>query len=83
LDYDQYLQDVEEGLITKQSTNKTTKKKETVVVTDAALKYWVIQRLIQPQIIETLKMEKTKDSSGEADDSGEEVEVGDADESDE
>jgi len=79
LDYDQYLQDVEEGLITKQSTNKTTKKKETVVVTDAALKYWVIQRLIQPQIIETLKMEKTE----EADDSGEEVEVGDADESDE
>ncbi len=56
--YDQYVEKVKKGKITEQVTNKTTKKKNIVTLTIPVLRYRVIQRLIQSQILETLKMDR-------------------------
>ncbi len=63
LGYEKYQQDVKASLITRKKTDKKTKEKETVIVEDDALHYWVIQRLIQQQIIRTIKVEKSHSQS--------------------
>lgn len=61
LGYEQYKKDVADGKVKETVTNKKTRKRENVVVTDPALKYYVVQRLIRDQIIGTFKMEKPSD----------------------
>jgi hypothetical protein len=60
LNYEQYKQDVADGKITKKATDKMTKERKTVIVDNDALYYYVIQILIQNQIVETLKKEKAE-----------------------
>nr|QBK86587.1 MAG: SWIB/MDM2 domain-containing protein [Marseillevirus LCMAC102] len=62
LGYEKYQQDVKDGLITRKKTDKNTNEKEIITVEDDALHYWVIQRLIQHQIIRTIKIDKSQSS---------------------
>ena len=61
LNYDDYVKKVKEGKIYRNEINKDTKKKEKVLVTDASLSYSTIQKLIQPQILETKRVKREDD----------------------
>ncbi len=58
LNYDQFVVDVKAGKITK----KVKKDGHVVdeVVTSPQLKYWVLQKLVQPHVLETIKVETIK-----------------------
>ena len=58
LGYEKYKSDVAEGKMKETVTNKKTRKRENVIVTDPSLKYYVVQRLIRDQIVGTFKLEK-------------------------
>lgn len=58
LKYDEYVDKVNKGEITKTKTDKETKKRNTVVVKDNSLEYWVLQKLIPCQIIKTIGSQK-------------------------
>jgi chromatin remodeling complex protein RSC6 len=58
LGYDNYKLEVEKGNVRETVKNPKTQKRETVVVQDPSLKYYVVQRLIRKQIISTFKLEK-------------------------
>lgn len=58
LGYEQYKNDVLQGKVKETTTNKKTRKRETVTVTDPSLKYYVVQRLIRNQINGTFKLAK-------------------------
>lgn len=59
LDYESYCDDVKNGLISINKTNKKTNKKEKTVQTDNTLFYYVLQRLLRPHILETLSIVKS------------------------
>ena len=60
LRYDDYINDVEEGDVLKSHTNKETGVKSKIVETDSALKYYVIQKLLNKHhILNTLKQGPT------------------------
>lgn len=72
LNYNQYKKDVKAGKITQVSTNKKTGKKETTKVTDPALKYCVVQKLICRHILGAVSVKK--DDVEDAEDEVEDVE---------
>lgn len=58
LRYNQYVKDVKAGKITKRSKNKETGKMEQVVVKTPELKYYTIQKLIQPHFKEKRRVDE-------------------------
>ncbi len=54
LKYDNYVSDVAKGLITKKVKGADGKYENQVVKTPQ-LKYWVLQKLVQPHVLETIK----------------------------
>lgn len=61
LNYDDYVKKVKKGEVYRNEINKDTKKKEKILVTDASLSYSIIQKLIQPQILEIKRVKKEDD----------------------
>lgn len=78
LNYKQYKNDVKKGKITQVTTDKKTGKKETTKVTDPALKYCVVQKLICRHILGAVSVKKDEEVED-----NEEEEVEDAEETDE
>ena len=62
LKYEQYKEDVKAKKIYANVTNKETKKKERVLVSEAVLYYRVIQILIQPHIIRSIRKKVDEES---------------------
>lgn len=56
LNYDKYVDDVQNGRVTKKVLNKETQLKEEVIIKNPSLRYWVIQKLVQPHILETVNV---------------------------
>ncbi|MDB4769443.1 SWIB/MDM2 domain-containing protein [bacterium] len=54
LNYDQYCEDVTNGLVTIQKKKQGSREKEEVTVKDSSLKYYVLQKLLKPHIIRTI-----------------------------
>lgn len=62
LRYEQYKKNVADGKVSKNITNKETRRREKVQVTDNSLKYWVAQKLFQRHITKTIRLKKSENS---------------------
>jgi len=62
LGYEDYRQEIADGKVTiNRVVDKRTREKKTVVMEDDSLFYWTIQRLIQKQIIKSIKSPPKKE----------------------